>query len=393
MEERSPNETLSLVDQALCAARALMSYDPLSFDAGLEHDVQYRRYATEHGELIDQWFRVVYPDGHEWYILATPEGQGESRAEPPPGQEIAITFTVPGERPTHTRLKKLTEGFVTGSLAFSGKKPTKNDLRRLDLALSACEPGYNERFLSSFAEDPRMTWQSPEDLPKSREEDPLFQYSERLRNLRGSFGADALLFSSFTGAIDICYRIIGAATDTTERTKIYVRYASMMLNSRPDPRWLIQMICWESIKGSSGRHVLDVADKLRDLTDKCIEAALNTPTLNDHLDGLYRALPPCWAALEVYTVAAGYQGPNAPTDSQRDRFRRIRTVLDEQLVRLIHPFRLQVLDFYGNEWRRHREIVRQARTQHGESAAVAAARSFIEQYYFYPRSLRAMLLD
>jgi hypothetical protein len=394
MGQRSPNEDLSLIDQALCVARALLALEPVGFDEVLEIISEQRRYEAEHGQILGQWIRGEFPNGREWYVLTTADGRGESREKPPPGEEIAVTLTLPSKRPTFSWLKELAEGYKTGSIRFGGREPTLNDLSRLALAIRACSPGYNERFMSSFEEDLQKEWQSPEDSPKSREEDSLDQFAKWLSSLRGDFGADTPFFAGFTTAVEICYRITSAGSDPTQRRKTYIRYAEKIMNSRPDPQWLLQMVAWEAMRDSYGGQVLGVADQMRDLTDQWLKAALNAPTLNGHLDGLYRAIPPAWAARQIYTVAGEYRGSNPPTSNQRERFLRIGSFIDERLTRLMAPLTGQIMDLdRGNEWRRHREIVRRARNQDGESAAAAAARSLIEGQYLYPRALHAMLLE
>jgi hypothetical protein len=358
----SPNARLTEAGRALAYARALTARDPEHL-----HDVYFAMAEMRsHPERFPQGIRheIALADRRWWWTIDPETGTGQSSHEPPGGVPTgASIIRPPGFRPAWDAFLRL-----------AGAHPELP----LDRTVRAADPAFNCTYFGVVLESLRGV--TPEMLDQ-RARGALADLSA----LRRGYAADLRLVVGLAGSLQLLGAGLNHVRGTTEVSRLFGA-----LRARPDaPMAAIELIGDVLITDGMASIVLATADREREVGSRLIEQALEAPTLEQHLDGVYGALPAIMTSMFLYDVCA-----SRTTEPVRSRCARVQHAQEELLVRASMPFVTQILDLDGGwEWVRHREIVQLAGRQEGTDGAGRAARRLIEEGLYYPRAFLPVLLS
>jgi len=372
-----------MVQQLLAAARAISCFDVSGFD-GLYYAVE----RVHEGDFpAGTWHGVVQADGDEWYWFVDEQGQiGRSQHTLPQGEPLGETVTVPADARPAREFLSLGWQMLEAGLTPDGVPPTDEEWQTLTWAHPSARDDWPEEctrdLLTRHRAELRESPQAIVDLPRKFTEDNWHD----LQVLRSRYSADVTLIVG----IGWTMRLIVTVMQSNE---VSAQHKSAVLTP-----WLVgeEFRPMELLAHTASR-VLDIGqqgmlaaiiDQDRATAEDLVRQALAAPTLDEHLMLLNNAIPHSWSSLTMARFLAAFGD-----EVQRPKFRKLATLLDERLVRQVHPFGHQLLDIRsgGREWQRHRQAVRLRYEQGGPDAARQTIDQLSSHLLLYPTAVAAQL--
>ncbi|NAZ76366.1 hypothetical protein GTQ99_13215 [Kineococcus sp. T13] len=376
-----PNAALDDLAQARVCARALHAHENRLFEIGYE----VRRLQRDQPQAFPDgvWHGVALPDSGSWYWKVRESGHGVSARKLPEGAAVGTFVTVPrNARPVRDRLLTLLQRLEQA--AAVGGSVTGDDVAVVRQAVQATEDDepclVTERLLAPA----RRGMQDQLGPPAIQA--MLGRALEELALMRRRRGVDLLT----TVGVGWSIQLFGTAVQRASSPQ-HVAWIMrpLLTSSEVDPMALLSATASALLDVGLADVLAGFAERGREASQRLVGQALDSQTLEEHLDGLFGALPHTFSSLVLFRFLA----ENGPSED-RSRHKKVATMVDERVVRQLNPFQTQVLDLDDqSEWRRHREVVARERTGESDDAARVdrAVKKLIEDELFYPRSMAARL--
>lgn len=394
-----PNDGKTYLEQITCIARALMSYTPKGFYDPAIFVNHLHETAHKHGGLKKKWIRFAI-DNVEAFGYSGAEGEGgKSETELPAGVEPVSTFRTTLEK------TEFVQRFEKTILNLETRlSPNDIRLRNLKKTVEACNPDFNAneivRFRNWLQTFPNSTFNIESRVFIYCDIERLNHFIRYLAEERSAYCIDAFLFGSVLMIGEICnYCSKKAEQESTEEIpgmagfKIFNKLVANLTSSpNSDPATLLRYTVQAAFKEGFVEELFDIVSSYRDRYSSIIEDALNSKTLDQSLDMLYKAIP---VALGVYLVLDQLSKNTDHLDANKTRLvNGALSIVDEDIVRLMtNPFRLQVLDLNGQYWKWMKEDIERIKREKGIEAARKIVHKSVEQELIYPRALIPMLLN
>ncbi len=406
----SPNKGKSAVEQAMCVARALTAFDPVTCDIKVAIWCLMRKLEHENHLVYDQWVRYI-TDCSERYVKVSKSGAGKSLSQLPEGEAAVQTIDIRGQRPVTDTFADFMEKYekqtvflnVFQILSFGDTKQADSVVgfdqyaaARLRMSLAACASSFNEgkirefrKWLETVAGKTQIGNLSiPFVLP-----DHLESFSRHLAGLRVAYGADTLLFGSVATASDICMNIAREATPANgpERSAIFTALASYLTTGDVyDPKRILHGLIQRAIDEGFVDPLMEVAEVYRQKVSTGIMTAKAAISIDEYLEKMYSLVPYAHGAHYIYSGLVCNKSRLTP--GQQKRVVGIERDTDETLTRLIEIFHYQIMDFDGGVWNYHRNKIRAIRRESGEEIARNEVSALVNRHLIYPEVLTASLL-
>jgi hypothetical protein len=399
-----PNEGKTYLEQTKCTARALMSLSPKNMGDPITDQHLRLNYEIKHGALTGKWVKHIHSYAEAYVYIGDPlEEGGKTCAVLPEGVEIATTFDY---RPTENGLLKRFEDALSQLEDTIDHVSLIEEVNNLKHTLEACQSGYNERKIAEF-----RNWikHAPETTtfpnnPHLLAVNPnlLTAFCHHLAEERAKYCSDALLFGSVATTVDICNYCASKVQETTREDlknkspiDIVISLSLFLTSEDPtdkqtDPVQILAGTTKKAINWGFVPQLFDICNKYRDIVEDKIELALNSETTDESFNNLYEAIPYAFATKTI--LANLINNPDKIGNSLK-KAKGAFEMVDERLVRLHFAITQQVIDFFGDDWKKFKAIISMSRAEFGESYAEKYVDWIIEENLFYPRRFKTALLN
>lgn len=391
---------LSLFEKARILARAFSSFDTQALGEGVADELAREDLQIQREDIRDKWicaWSSLAPSGR-WYSKVTANGKGESRAKLPADAFVAYEIDVRGHDPVTPVFVDLLDRIKAGEKSTYAENGLPADatlssgdaaVERLDRWRATLDPAFNENKIAEFRRWVRDVAEVDETfgfvavLP-----DHLVAFSRHIAELRAEYAADSLLTAGVSAACDVCLQL-GKAAGIEEFGRLAYYLTS---GTEHHPVRILNGIVTKAARDGFGEHVADVARAFMEKVNRHIEQGLDSEALDAHFDELYRAIP--YAAAAMW-ICAWLRTEDGMPESTRKRAKGAYRIAEETLVRLIAPFKYQVVDLIANSQNSKLRCawLAQVRESRGEDALQAEVRAEIERHLVFPRAFLPILLE
>jgi hypothetical protein len=375
----SPTKRLPSIDKARAVARGLVVYSPPETDLLMEHFFLQREQGTA---CTPGWTLYLLPNGREWYVYDSGDGRGSSGSALPAGEVLAATVELPGNRPMTLWLQDRTRELESGARQ-PGRPLRPDDFDRLWLALAACVDGHGDEWLAARRAEMDDQYELLRRL--AYDDPPAEGWLFHLQALRSAYGVDGVTTGAFATAVELVHAVLDACPEDA-RVETGARYWSEFHSAlSANANSLLEILARRALADGHDALVSKLVDELRDRADALIEVGLDSPTLDEHLEALYVAVPTLHGALMLARVLVDVVGDR--------RTKQVERATDEKLVRVGFAFTTQLQDLEGDRWNGHQARIAQLRAEEGADEADAFAEGLVEREFLYPRAILGELLD